>query len=46
MKIKFEKLLTTDGKVYVDFGDGYQSYNVAEVEIPASCEDYSNILIK
>jgi len=51
MKIKFEKLLTTDGKVYVDFGEGYQSYNVADIkdsgiEIPTSCEDYSNILIK
>ena len=51
MKIKFEKLVTTSGKVYVDFGDGFQEYDVATVkdngiQVPETCADYSKIQIK
>ena len=51
MKIKFEKLVTTSGKVYVDFGDGFQEYDVATVkdngiQVPKTCTDYSKIQIK
>lgn len=51
MRIKFEKLATYNGKVYVDFGEGFQEYDVAAVKdegipIPASCTDYENIKIK
>lgn len=51
MRIKFEKLATYNGKVYVDFGEGFQEYDVVAVKdegipIPASCTDYENIKIK
>lgn len=52
MKIKFEKLQTAEGKIYIDFGDEkFQSYNVVDVkdsgiEIPDNFTDYSKIRVK
>lgn len=51
MRIKFEKLTTTNGKVYVNFGNGFQEYEISEVKdsgitIPEDCTDYSLIQIK
>ena len=51
MRIKFEKLNTTNGKVYVNFGNGFQEYEINEVKdsgiaIPEDCTDYSLIQIK
>lgn len=51
MKIRFTQLKTSTGTIQVDFGDGYQIYNVSDVidngiSIPETCTDYSNIKIK
>ena len=51
MKIKFEKLSTVNGKVYVNFGSGFKEYEISEVKdsgiaIPEDCTDYSLIQIK
>ena len=51
MKIKFEKLSTVNGKVYVNFGNGFKEYQISEVKdsgitIPEDCTDYSLIQIK
>ena len=51
MRIKFEKLNTTNGKVYVNFGNGFEEYEISEVKdsgitIPEDCTDYSSIQIK
>ena len=51
MRIEFAKLKTSTGTIQVDFGDGYQTYNVSDVKdngitIPETCTDYSSIKIK
>lgn len=51
MRIKFEKLTTINGKVYVNFGNGFKEYEISEVKdsgitIPEDCTDYSLIQIK
>lgn len=51
MKIKFEKLSTANGKVYVNFGSGFEEYEISKVKdsgitIPENCTDYSSIQIK
>lgn len=51
MRIEFVKLKTSTGTIQVDFGDGYQTYNVSDVKdngitIPETCTDYSSIKIK
>ena len=51
MRIEFTQLKTSTGTIQVDFGDGYQTYNVSDVKdngitIPETCTDYSSIKIK